>query len=91
MPTDTNRNNMTTIYKISGGGQKVQRNIQKGMDTEYVKVENSDWVEKCGCNGQDFYGNTMWSDDLETLQRWVDVWAGCKVRLVEAADKESDM
>lgn len=82
---------MTTIYKIPGGGQKVQSNVQNGVDTEYVRVENSDWVEKYSCNGQDFYGNTMWSNDLETLQRWVDVWAGCKVRLVEAADKESDM
>ncbi|MCE8858276.1 hypothetical protein [Phocaeicola dorei] len=81
---------MATIYKIPGGGQKVQSNIQKGADTEYVRVENSDWVEKYGCNGQDFYGNTMWSDDLETLQRWADVWAGCKVRLVEVADKEAE-
>ena len=41
---------MTTIYKIPGGGQKVQSNVQNGVDTEYVRVENSDWVEKCSCN-----------------------------------------
>lgn len=82
---------MATIYKITGGGQRVQQNAQMGLDTEYIKVENSDWVEKCGCDGQDFATNIIWCTNLETLQRWADVWAGCEVRLVEATDKKSDM
>ena len=82
---------MATIYKITGGGQRVQQNVQMGLDTEYKKVENSDWVEKCGCDGQDFATTIMWCTNLETLQRWANTWAGCKVRLVEATDKKSDM
>ncbi|WP_455668475.1 hypothetical protein [Phocaeicola sp.] len=78
---------MTTIYKIMGGGQKVQRNTQAGLPTQYIKVENSDWVEKCGCSGQDFAANTMWSTELEDLQRWANEWAGCEVTLVEAEEE----
>lgn len=79
---------MTTIYKILGGGQKVQENAQSGIPTGYIRVENSDWVEKCGCCGQDFFAGTMWTTDLETLQRWADDWAGCETDLVETKGQE---
>lgn len=82
---------MATIYKIIGGGQKVQQDVQMGLDTGYIKVTNSDWVEKTGCHGQDFSTDIMWSDDLEYLQRWADAWAGCEVKLVEVTGKEQDM
>lgn len=50
---------MATIYKIIGGGEKVLQNVQAGVPTEYIKVENSDWAEKRDCNGQDFSTNIM--------------------------------
>lgn len=78
---------MATIYKIMGGGQKVQRNTQAGLPAKYIKVENSDWVETCGCTGQDFATNYMWSIDLEDLQRWANEWAGCEVELVEEVEE----
>lgn len=82
---------MATIYKIMGGGQKVQRNVRAGLPTKYIKVENSDWVETCGCNGQDFATNAMWCTDLEYLQRWANEWAGCEVELVEEIEEEERM
>lgn len=82
---------MATIYKIMGGGQKVQRNVQAGLPTKYVKVENSDWVERCGCTGQDLATDIMWSTDLENLQRWANEWAGCEVELVADVEEEEGM
>lgn len=78
---------MATIYKITGGGQKVRENVQAGIPTGYVRDDHSDRVEKSGCEGQDFSTGVMWATDLETLQRWADGWAGCEVRLVEASKK----
>jgi len=73
----------TTIYKIIGGGQRVRQNSDLGLDTTYEVVENSDYVEKAGCHGQDFFANTMWSTSLDNLQRWANEWAGKKVKLVK--------
>lgn len=75
---------MKTIYKIIGGGQKVRENAENGISTEYVKVENSDFVEKAQCEGQDHYTGIMWHTDLDTLQEWANGWAGCEVELIEA-------
>ena len=74
---------MATIYRINGGGQFVQQSVQKSTQIQYEKVENSDWPEKCKCDGQDLYANTMWSTDLGTLQLWANNWAGCEVDLIE--------
>ena len=74
---------MTTIFKIIGGGQKVRQNVQLGLPTEFIKVKNSDWVEKSKCNGQSNFTNVMWSDDLDSLQRWANEWAGSEVELIE--------
>lgn len=82
---------MATIYKIIGGGQKVLQNVQAGVPTEYVKVENSDWTGKQDRNGQDSSTNIMWCTDLEILQRWADDWAGCEVELVETEEKEEPL
>ena len=75
---------METIYKIIGGGQRVIQDVQTGVPTKYIKVDNSDWVEVKGCRGQDFSTHMMWCTDLERLQQWANGWAGCEVELVEA-------
>lgn len=80
---------MATIFAILGGGQQIQRNVGAGKDTEYIKVENSDWVEKYKRNGQDRFTDITWTDDFETLQLWADNWAGCKVTLVEASGNDN--
>lgn len=75
---------MSTIYKIiGGGGQRVLQNVQNGVPTKYQVIHDSDYIEKCGCNGQNFATSYIWSDDLERLQAWCDEWAGCPVELVE--------
>lgn len=71
------------IYQIIGGGQRVRQNIDLGLDTTYKVVENSDWVEKAKCNGQDSFTNVLWATDFETIQRWANDWAGKKVDLVK--------
>lgn len=76
---------METIYKINGGGQKVQQCVQNGMAVEYT-VENSDWPETSQTVGNDSFTNYMWSTSLETLQEWANTWAGREVELVEAND-----
>lgn len=80
---------MTTIFKIIGGGQRVRQNVQLGQPTFYVKVENSDWVEKAQCSGQSNYTGVMWADDIETLKRWANEWAGQDVELIEAKEQEA--
>lgn len=72
---------METIFTIIGGGQKIRHNVQYGRPVCFEEVENSDWPEAARCNGQNFYSNTMWSTDLETLQRWANEWAGKKIEL----------
>jgi hypothetical protein len=74
---------METIYKIVGGGQRVQQCVQYNQPVVYEVIKNSDWPEKCQCAGQNQYTNTIWSTDLETLQAWASEWAGEKVELIE--------
>lgn len=77
---------METIYKITGGGERVIENVRRGVATGYVKVENSDWVDIHGCCGQDFSTDVMWNTDLERLQQWANDWTGCEVELVEVKE-----
>ena len=78
---------MTTIFKIIGGGQRVLQNAQLGLPVEFV-VENSDWVEKARCHGQNRFTNVMWSTDFDTLKRWAKEWAGSEIELVEVKEQE---
>ena len=52
---------MSTIFKIIGGGQRIRQNTELGLKINYQIVENSDWIEKAQCHGQDSFTNTMWS------------------------------
>jgi len=67
---------MKTIYAIYGGGQFIRENLclNRPKKVKIVRLQN-DWVEKCGCDGQDFYTNTLWATDLETVIRWAEAWA----------------
>lgn len=75
---------MSKIYVINGGGQKIRQNVEMGIATAYHVNENSNWPEVSKVSGCDSFTNTMWSEDLETLQRWANDWAGQEVELIEA-------
>lgn len=70
-----------TIYLIIGGGQRVRQNVEQGSQTEYQKIENSDWPDKAQCEGQNHFTNALWATDFETVQRWANEWAGEDVEL----------
>ena len=70
---------MNIIFKINNGGQSVRELTERNEIIEIVKEEN-DWVEKSKTNGQDFFANTIWSTDLETLLEWCEKWAGKEVK-----------
>ncbi|MGR4860076.1 hypothetical protein ABLT32_13710 [Bacteroides pyogenes] len=72
-----------TIYVIRGGGQRVQQDARYNLPVEYEVINDSDWVEECGCVGQDHYANTMWSTEFEDIQKWSNEWAGKEVELIE--------
>ncbi len=74
---------METIFKIIGGGQKVQQNVQHGLSTEFERVDQSDWTEKSLSSGSNSFTNVMWSTDLNNLQSWANEWAGQEAELVE--------
>jgi hypothetical protein len=80
----------TTVFKILGGGQRIRQLNWNNQPVEFVTDKNSDWVERAKCHGQCNFTGVMWSDDLETLQRWANEWAGTEVELVETLmyDKE---
>lgn len=74
---------MNTIYQIIGGGQRVRQNTELGQKTKYKIVENSDFVEKAQCDGNDSFTNTIWSTNFDNIQRWANDWAGEKVELIK--------
>ncbi|WP_291866619.1 hypothetical protein [Maribacter sp.] len=73
---------MQDIYVIKGGGQRVARNVESGIEVEYEVIKNSDYVEKSKASGVDSFTGQMWSADLETLQSWANQWAGEEVELI---------
>ena len=79
---------MATIYVINGGGQKIRQNVQMGISTEYHVDNNSDWAEKSKVFGSDSFTNAIWAEDLETIQRWANDWAGEEVELIEAENND---
>jgi hypothetical protein len=72
---------MNTIYVIKGGGQRVRQNRDIGVPTLYEVFEDSDYCDLALCIGQNFFANDMWSEDIDTLQRWANEWAGEKLIL----------
>jgi len=74
---------MSTIFKIIGGGQRIRQNTELGLKINYQIVENSDWIEKAQCHGQDSFTNTMWSTSFDNLQSWANDWAGQQVELIK--------
>lgn len=73
---------MATVYIIDGGGQRIRENASLGIDT-YYKVEDNDFEEQSKSYGCDAYTGKMWANDLDTLQKWANSWAGKEVNLKE--------
>lgn len=75
-----------TIYKIIGGGQRVQQNLDCKLQTEIV-TELSDWEDTCECCGQNHFTHVMWANDLDTLKKWANEWAGRDVSFKMVSEK----
>lgn len=66
---------MQTIFKITGGGQRVRQNIETKKITFIEKVENSDWPEKAGVVSCNSYTGAIWATDISTVKRLAKEWA----------------
>jgi|WetSurMetagenome_2_1015567.scaffolds.fasta_scaffold04315_7 hypothetical protein len=78
---------MKTIYVIKGGGQRIRQNTECGIATEYLVLEDLNYVRNFYCSGKDSFTNDIWSEHFVDIQRWADDWAGEEVKLVEAIDE----
>ena len=65
----------TTIYMLSGGGQKARECAELGLKIE-IEKRKSDLPARTGLAGQDNYANCMWSEDLDRLLGWIAAWVG---------------
>lgn len=64
---------VTTIFRVIGGGQAVRQAADSNIAVKIEKIENCDWQVKSQAHGVDSY-TSIWGADLDDVKSTAKSW-----------------